>query len=289
MNESLTVVNDQFSVMNAGVSKYLDTIINLAIAYAPKLILAIIVYIVGSITIRVVLNTLNKILEKKKVDSTLHSFLRSFLRMGLKALLIIIVVSMLWVEMTSLIALLGAVGLAVGMSLSGTLQNFAGGIVLMVLRPFHVGDLINAQWHTGKVVDVTIFTTHILTADNRYIFIPNGDLANGVIINHTKTGKRRLDLVFGIGYDDDIDKARKVMLDLIKDDPMCHDDPAPTVIVSELADSSVNFTFRVWVDSKDYLFLKLKLNEDVKKAFDKHNISIPYPQRDVHIYNHDQK
>lgn len=191
---------------------------------------------------------------------------------------------MLGVEMTSFVAILAAAGLAVGMALSGTLQNFAGGVMLIIFKPFKVGDVIDAQGYIGSVKEIQIFNTILKTPDNKTIIIPNGGLATSSMTNFSTEATRRVDFTFGIGYDDDIDKSRAVIEGLIKADSRIFTDPAPVIVVSELADSSVNFTVRVWANSGDYWGIFFDLTEQVKKAFDKEGISIPYPQTDVHVH-----
>jgi small conductance mechanosensitive channel len=192
---------------------------------------------------------------------------------------------MLGIEMTSFIAILGAAALAVGMALSGTLQNFAGGVMILLFKPFKVGDVIDAQGYVGTVQQIQIFVTILTTPDNKTILIPNGPLSNGSMVNFSTQERRRVDMTFGIGYGDDLDKAYEVLKRLINADERILRDPEPFMALSELADSSVNITVRLWVNASDYWAVYFRMNEEVYKSFDKEGISIPYPQRDIHIYN----
>jgi small conductance mechanosensitive channel len=190
---------------------------------------------------------------------------------------------MVGVQMTSFIAILGAVGLAIGLALSGTLQNFAGGVLLMIFKPFKVGDYITAQGHSGTVSEIQIFLTILKTPNNVTIFIPNGDLATQSLTNYSTQSQRRVDWNFGIAYGDDFDHAKKVMLQLIAEDKRILDDPQPFIVLGELADSSVNITVRVWVDASNYWNVFFDMNEKVYKTFAKEGINIPFPQLDVHL------
>lgn len=252
--------------------------------YAPKLISALVVLIVGLIIIRMIVNGIRKGFEKKNFDITLQRFLVSMISILLKAALAITVIGMLGIQMTTFVAMLGAAGLAIGLALSGTLQNFAGGVILLILRPYRVGDFVEMQGHSGTVKEIQIFNTILTTPDNKTIIIPNSPISTGSMINFSTQPKRRVDFTIGIGYDDDIDKAREVILGVINNDERVHKDPEPFIAVSALADSSVNFVLRVWADSGDYWGVYFENLEAIKKALDANNISIPYPQRDVHLH-----
>jgi small conductance mechanosensitive channel len=219
----------------------------------------------------------------KSVDPTLIPFIKSLISVTLKALLLISVISYMGIPMTSFVALLGAAGLAVGMALSGTLQNFAGGVILLILKPFKVGDFIEAQGYMGVVKEIQIFNTILTTVDNKRVIIPNGGLSTGAMTNFTAEQTRRVDLTFGIGYSDDIDKAKKVIESVISKNQNIHKDPEPFIGVVELADSSVNLVTRVWTDTAKYWDVFFYMQETVKKEFDKQGISIPFPQHDVHM------
>jgi small conductance mechanosensitive channel len=255
-----------------------------AVEYGIKLAGAIGALIVGLWIIKAMTNGLGKIMKKKGVDDSLQPFLRSMLGMTLKALLIVSVLGMLGIEMTSFVAILGAAGLAVGMALSGTLQNFAGGVMILIFKPFKIGDVIDAQGYVGSVHEIQIFNTILKTPDNKRIIIPNGGLSNGSMVNFSSEETRRVDWTIGIGYGDSTEKAREVIGKLIASDDRILKDPEPFIAVSELADSSVNFAVRVWVKSADYWGVYFEMNEKVYNTFDKEGLNIPYPQMDVHVH-----
>lgn len=263
---------------------YVDTAVEMAMLYGPQLILAILVLVIGLWIVNRVVNLTNKGMERASVEPTLARFLSSLVSIGLKALLLISVASMVGIETTSFIAILGAAGLAVGLALQGSLGNFAGGVLVLLFKPFKVGDFIEAQGVAGTVAEIQIFNTIIKTGDNKVVIVPNGAVSNGVITNYSKEATRRVDFVFGIGYGDDIGKAKEVIGRLVAADERAFKDPAPTIVVSELADSSVNITTRVWVNAADYWGVKFDLTENVKLAFDQEGISIPFPQQDVYMH-----
>lgn len=256
----------------------------IVLEYTPKVVSALVVLIIGLIIIRMIVNGVRKGFEKKNFDITLQRFLVSMISILLKAALAITVIGMLGIQMTTFVAMLGAAGLAIGLALSGTLQNFAGGVILLILRPYRVGDFVEMQGHSGTVKEIQIFNTILTTPDNKTIIIPNSPISTGSMINYSTQPKRRVDFTIGIGYDDDIDKARDVILGVINKDERVHKDPEPFIAVSALADSSVNFVLRVWADSGDYWGVYFENLEAIKKALDANNISIPYPQRDVHLH-----
>jgi len=262
----------------------LNEILPLVKDFAIDLLLAIVTLVIGLWIIKLILRGITKGMEKREVDSTLRKFLGSILGIILKIMLIISVISMVGVEMTSFVAILAAAGLAVGLALSGTLQNFAGGVILILLKPFKVGQFIEAQGHMGTVYEVGIFNTILKTPDNKTIIIPNGPLSTGSMTNFSAEAQRRVDFTFGIGYSDDIDKAKGVIQSLIEADERILKDPEPFIAVSELADSSVNFAVRTWVEAANYWGVFFDMTENVKKAFDKEGVSIPFPQRDVHMF-----
>ncbi|MFA5533438.1 MAG: mechanosensitive ion channel domain-containing protein [Mariniphaga sp.] len=253
------------------------------ISYSPRLIGAILTLIIGWWLIRVIHNTLNKYFEKREMDPSLRGFLNSMIGILLKAMLLISVIGMLGVQMTSFIAILGAAGLAVGMALSGTLQNFAGGVMILLFKPFKVGDYIEAQGHAGSVKEIQIFNTILKTPDNKTIIIPNGGLSTSSMINYSTEPSRRVDFLFGIAYGDDVDKAKAVIQKLIDDDTRILKDPASFIAVSELADSSVNIVVRVWAESSNYWGIYFDMHEKVYKTFEKEGLNIPFPQMDVHL------
>lgn len=253
--------------------------------YGVKVLGAIVVLLIGLWIIKAMLKGVRRLFEKRGVDASLRPFLASMIGVILKVLLFISVIGMLGIQMTSFIAILGAAGLAVGLALSGTLQNFAGGVMILLFKPFKVGDYVSAQGYDGTVKEIQIFNTILTTVDNRTIIIPNGGLSTSSLTNFSTQPLRRVDFTFGIGYSDDIDKARNIILEVAGKHGKVLTDPEPFVMVSELGDSSVNFTTRLWVEAADYWSVFFYMNEQVKKAFDANNISIPFPQSDVHVYN----
>lgn len=259
---------------------------DLATTYGIKFLTAILVLVIGLLATRWITRGAVKMMRRANVNESLIPFLRSLISATLKALVFISVLGMVGIQMTSFIAVLGAAGLAVGLALQGTLQNFAGGVIILLFKPYKVGDVIETQGYLGVVKEIQIFTTILTTGDNKTIIIPNSPIATGSLVNYSSQGTRRVDMTFGIGYGDDIDKARNIIFRLIESDVRILKDPEPMVKVSELGDSSVNLVTRVWVESAEYWNVFFDLTENVKKSFDKEGVSIPFPQRDVHIYNH---
>jgi small conductance mechanosensitive channel len=266
------------------VSVYADTAIQLAMTHGPKFVLAILVLIIGMWIVNRIVKLVGKGMERSNAEPTLAKFLSSLASIGLKALLLISVASMIGIETTSFIAILGAAGLAIGLALQGTLANFAGGALILLFRPYKVGDFVDSQGVTGTVSEIQIFNTIIRTPDNKVIIIPNGPISNGIITNFSTEPTRRVDFVFGIGYQDHIGKAKSILERLVLEDSRTLADPAHVIVVSELADSSVNITVRVWVKAADYWGLYFDLTEKVKLTFDEENISFPFPQQDVHVH-----
>lgn len=267
-------------------STYSDEAIRMLMNYGPKLILAIVTLLIGLWVIKIIVKIVNRAMEKSETDVSLRSFLSSLINIGLKILLFITVISMVGVQMTSFVAILGAAGLAVGLALQGSLANFAGGVLILFFKPFKVGDYIDAQGFSGSVSEIQILHTILKTPDNKTIIMPNGSLSNATVTNFTTENTRRVDLVFGIGYGDDILKAKEIIRNIIKADNRIMSTPEPMVVTSELADSSVNIATRVWTNTSDYWNVNFDLIETVKLEFDKNGISIPFPQHDVHLYNH---
>lgn len=268
------------------VSVYTDQAVGLLMDYGPNVILAIVTLFIGLWVIKLLGKGFRRTMDRAKVDESLKKFLLSLVGILLKVLLVISVVSMLGVQMTSFIAMLAAAGLAVGLALQGSLANFAGGVLLLLFKPFKLGDFIEAQGFMGTVHGIQVFNTILKTPDNKTIFIPNGNLSNGSVTNFSTEGKRRVQWTFGIGYSDDLKKAKDILNSLVKEDNRILGEPEPMVAVSELGDSSVNFVVRVWVNSADYWGVYFDMLEKVKLTFDAQGISIPFPQRDVHVYNH---
>ena len=266
------------------VDHYLQMVGEMSLQLGIKLILACAVYLVGKWLINKVLRVIEIGFEKKKVEATLHQFLLSIIGTVLKVILIIIFASMIGIETTSLIAVLGAAGLAIGLALQGSLANFAGGVLILLFRPFKKDDVIDAQGYIGKVNEIQIFNTILITADNQRIIIPNGQLSNGCVKNINAEGTRRVDFIFGIGYDDDVAKAKAVLMSLVEADERTLTTKPTDVWLGEHGDSSINLYLRPWVNSSDYWPYYFGMMEKVKEAFDKEGITIPYPQRDVHIH-----
>lgn len=251
--------------------------------YGQKLLVAIIVLIIGLQIIKAISSVTKKALTKHEVEESLSSFIISITKTILKILLFISIFSMLGIKMTAFIAIIGAAGLAVGLALQGSLANFAGGVLIIILKPFLVGDFIEGAGHTGTVSDIQVFHTILTTLDNRTIIIPNANLSNSSVINFSKNDTRRVDFTFGVGYQDDIQKVKDVLTKISEDHTLVLKDPEPVIKLSELADSSVNFVVRVWCKSDDYWTVHFDILETVKLEFDKENINIPYPQMDVNL------
>jgi small conductance mechanosensitive channel len=267
------------------INKIYDVGIELALGYGPKLLLAIVVLFLGIWLIKGVLKVLDKALESSKVEPTLRKFLGSICSAILKIMLLIVFASMIGVETASLIAVLGAAGLAIGLALQGSLANFAGGVLILLFKPFKVNDVIEAQGFVGRVVEIQIFNTILRTLDNQKIIIPNGVLSNNSVKNLFCEATRRVDLTFGVAYKDDIDKVRATIQSVLDQESRILTDLGVEIYVSAHADSSINFLTRVWVNSDDYWGVHFNLIEQVKKAFDKNGITIPFPQRDVYVFN----
>lgn len=255
----------------------------LGLLYAPKLALAILTLIIGLWIISGISKVLILSMERSKVDPTLIPFVNSLSSWTLKLLLFISVASMIGIATTSFIAVLGAAGLAIGLALQGSLSNFAGGVLIMIFKPYKVGDLIESQGHFGEVKEVQIFNTILVSPQSKRIIIPNGAVSNGSIVNFTAEGKIRVDMTIGIAYDSDIDLAKKVLLGVLENNSKVMKDPAPFVGVSEMADSSVNLAVRPHCLPEHYWTVYFEVNEEIKKTLDNNNISIPFPQRDVHL------
>ncbi len=260
-------------------------ITEMVLEYGPKLIGAILVYIIGSVIVKALVKAFGRLMDKRNTDASLKPFLLSLIGTLLKSLLVISALSMLGIEMTSFVAILGAAGLAVGMALSGTLQNFAGGVMILLFKPFKVGDFIEAQGYSGSVREIQIFNTILKTPDNKTIIIPNGGLSTGAMTNYSTEPQRRVDFTFGIGYGDSIAKAEEVLRGIIAADSriLTEEGKEPFIGVTALADSSVNFAVRVWANSADYWGIYFDMNAKVYNEFNSNGISIPFPQMDVHL------
>jgi len=251
--------------------------------FGISLIAAIAIFFIGRIVVRFVTNGTRKVMESQKVDKILESFVNNLVYWTLMTVVIIAAINQIDIQTTSLIAIMGAAGLAVGLAMQGSLANFSAGVLIIMFRPYRVGDYIEAAGVAGSVVQVQIFTTILKTVDNKQIIIPNGQIMGSVITNYSSNETRRVDLVIGIGYDDDIDEARDTIQALVDADDRILKDPACPIAVAELADSSVNIAVRPWVKTADYSAVRFGLTEAVKKRFDKEGISFPFPQQDVHL------
>jgi small conductance mechanosensitive channel len=257
--------------------------------YGLKVIAAIAVFIVGRWIAKLLTAFTEKVMNKRKVDPTIVSFIANLSYIALLVFVVLAALGQLGIQTTSFIAVIGAAGLAIGLALQGSLSNFAAGFLMIIFRPFKVGDFIEGAGVAGTVEAIHIFTTQMLTPDNKTIIIPNASLTAGNITNYSAKGTRRVDLVFGIGYGDDVDHAKKVISDVLAKEERILKDPAPTIKLIELADSSVNFAVRPWVLSTDYWDVYSALTENIKKSFDAEGINIPFPQRDVHVYKHNEQ
>jgi small conductance mechanosensitive channel len=260
---------------NIDTEKWLQLILD----YGLKILGAIVIWVIGSWVIKNLLKAFRKIMAKGNYDESLQKFLTNLIKWALKIVLIIVVLGTMGIETTSLAAVIAAAGLAIGLALQGSLGNFAGGVLIMIFKPFKIGDLIEAQGEIGVVKEIEIFTTKLTGLSNKEIIIPNGSLSNGNIINYTTEGTRRVDLTFGVGYDSDIKKTKEILMNVLTSHPKVLKEPAPTVNVSELADSSINFAVRPWSTADDYWAVYFGITEDVKEALDKAGIEIPYPHQ----------
>ena len=263
----------------------MDWFIDKGVEWGTSLALGILVLIIGMFIVKRLTKVVSKLMMKKDFDESLQKFLVSLVSISLRILVVLTALSQLGVEMTSFVALIGAAGLAIGMAFSGTLGNFAGGIMILIFRPYKGGDYISAQGEEGVVEEIQIFNTIVLSLDNKTIIIPNGAMANGNITNFTMQDMRRVDFVVGIGYGDDYKKAKDVLERFISEDEMILKDPAPFIGLGELGDSSVNITLRVWAKTEHYWDIHFKMNEKIYTEFDKEGLNIPYPQMDVHVHN----
>lgn len=264
---------------------YLDKMINFGFEYSPKIIGGIIVLLIGLWITKLITKSVEKALAKSKLDQSLVPFLKSLTNIILKILVVITVMGMIGIQMTSFIALIGAAGLAVGLALSGTLQNFAGGVIILILKPFKVGDFIEAQGFSGTVKEISIFATMLNTGDKKLIIIPNGPLSTGPLTNSSTEPQRRVDWKFGMAYGDDVENFKKAINDFFAEDTRILKEPASFIGLSELGDSSVNFTVKAWVNSADYWDVFFNINEKVYTKFGDYKLNIPFPQMDVHLHD----
>lgn len=268
-------------------SGYADTAVEMVMLYVPRLLLALIVLIVGLWIINRVVRITVAAMERRSTEPTLTRFIRPLISIGLKILLLISVASMVGIATTSFIAVLGAAGLAIGLALQGSLANFAGGVLVLVFKPYKIGDYVEAQGVSGTVIEIQIFNTLLNTPDNKRIIVPNGAISNGIVTNYSTEPTRRVDLVFPIRYQDDIDSARAVVAELIAQDERAFRDPQPEIVVSSLGENGVNLAVRVWSNAATYWGLYNDLTERTKRAFEERGIGFPSPRREVYVYRAD--
>ncbi len=273
----LTQVNTDF------VARYWDYFTTVLMEYSPRLISATLLFLIGWTGIKLIKRLLISLMTKRQMEPTLSKFLADILIWTLKILLFVTVISRLGVENSSFVAIIGAAGLAIGLSLQGSLANFAGGVLIIMFKPFKVGDFIEAQGVMGTVKQIQIFVTQLSTTDNQTIFVPNGALSNGTIINYTFATTRRADLNIGISYSSNIKKAKELALEVMLEHPKVLKDPKPIVLVRELAESSIDLAVRPWATIEDFFEMRSDVLEQIKLKFDEHGVTIPFPQRDVHL------
>jgi len=263
-----------------------ETIMNYLTTYGLNVLAAILILLIGLWVARIVRKVAEKIMNKRSIDPLLTSFVSTVLHVLLVLFVVIAAISKLGVQTTSLIAVLGAAGLAVGLALQGSLSNLASGVIIIALRPFKVGDYVEAGVNAGIIENIQLFYTKMRTPDNRELLIPNSSITSSTVINYNARSERRCDMVFGVSYDTDLDKTRKILQELLDKDERVLADPAPMIVIGELADSSINLWVRPWVRTDDYWAFKWDYTEAVKKRFDEEGIGIPFPQRDIHVYQH---
>jgi len=263
-----------------------EQVMDLAVNWGFRIVGFLLIIIIGMWVAKLIKGLVVKSMEKKNVDATLTKFLAALIHIGLKVFVVIAALGQLNVQTASFVAILGAAGLAVGLALQGSLSNFASGVLMIIFKPIAIGDFVEAGGAMGGVEEISIFTTILKSPDNKKLIVPNSAIMGGVITNFNANGTRRIEIIAGISYDDDIDKAKKILEEIVAADERILKDPAPQIAMSEMADSSVNFVVRPWVEPANYWGVYFDTMEAIKKRFDENSISIPYPQRDVHIYEH---
>lgn len=263
-------------------SQVLQQLISLGVEAGKSILLALLIFAVGRYAIKLINRVVGGMMERRQVEPTIQSFLKSFINVLLTILLIISTVSALGVNTTSFAALLASAGVAVGMALSGNLQNLAGGIILLLFKPYKVGDFIEAQGISGTVKEIQIFHTIILTGDNKQVYVPNGSLSSGSVTNYSSQPLRRVDMVIGVEYGTEVETVRQALLDIFKADSRIQAEPTPFIALGQLADSSVNFTVRVWVKGADYWPVYFDLNRNIYEEFNRQGIGFPFPQVQIH-------
>ena len=255
-------------------------------SFGISLFIALFILVIGRQVVKILIKVISSALERSNTEDTVRIFVTNLLNTLLMIVVFIAAINQLGIQTTSIIAVLGAAGLAIGLALQGSLSNFAAGILIVIYRPYKVGDYIQADNHLGTVDDIQIFSTVLKTPDNKLVIVPNSSIMNGSIVNFSNQDKRRVDIIASCSYEDDIDKVKSVLADILSKDDRILSEPKPRIAVSELADSSVNLIVRPWVKNSDYIDVYYSLLEEIKKRFDQEGISIPYPQSDVHIHNH---
>ena len=263
--------------------QFLNKLINWVTTEGVKLVVWLFLLWIGWKLAKKIVNIMNRTLEKRNVDATIRSFLDTFVEVVLKGIVLFVFLDQVGIETTGIAALLASAGVAIGLALQGSLSNFAGGVIILLIRPFNVGDYIEGSGHTGIIEKIGMFYTHMTTVDNKLILIPNGNLANGSIVNYSAKELRRVDLTFGVGYEQDVLKVKRVLSNIVDKHDLILKDPAPFIALSAHGDSAINFVVRVWVNNSDYWKVHFDLLEAVKVKFDEEDISIPYPQLDLHI------
>ncbi len=288
-NMNLSDIKDVVTGQNTIFKDALSGLVDLTVAFVPKLLGCILVLWIGFKLIKLLKKALTRLLDKRNAEGTLKGFLTSLVDVMMKVMLIIMAMDIIGIKATSFIAVLGAAGLAIGMALQGTLQNFAGGVIILLLRPFKAGDYIECGNYKGYVKEIRIFHTMIRPFNGRIIIVPNSELATKSLINHTRDNVIRLDVVASVAYGTDLDKAKEVLQQVVDDDPMILKDPIAKICVSELNNSSVDFSVWVWTTVDDYWTLWMRIRENIYKAFYANGITIPFPQMDVHFDKDFQK
>ena len=279
MPEELSIPETLSMLDKIDIQQLIETYV---LPWGINVIMAIAIFLIGKLAVKAIVKFSSKLMTKARVDNILVNFIASIINAILLLFVVIAALDQLGVETTSLIALIGAAGLAIGLALQGTLQNLASGVMLIIFRPFNDGDFVEAAGVSGVVEEIGIFTTTMRSGDNREIIIPNGEIFGGTITNYSKRSTRRVDMKFGIGYDDDIKKAKEILSRILSEDERVLDEPAAAVTIAELADSSVNFNVRPWCKTEDYWGLHADIHEKVKLTFDAEGIAIPYPQMEIH-------
>jgi len=284
MAQDTTTATAMEALQGADVNKVIEYLQTDGLAFGIDVAIALIIFFVGRIVISIIVRGISKTMQKNDVEKTLETFVCNLVRMALLIVVVIAAIGQLGIQTTSFIAIFGAAGLAVGLALQGSLSNFASGVLIVLFRPYKVGDFVEAAGIAGSVEQVQILTTILKTGDNKQVIVPNSQIMNSIITNYSANDTRRVDMVVGVSYDDDLDKVRKTLEDIVSADDRVLADPPLMIAVSELADSSVNFVVRPWCATSDYWPLTWDLTEAIKKRFDQEGISFPFPQQDVHLH-----